>query len=555
MAIFLFGCNPVCRAHVPEAAGCEDLINLKFPRATVTLAQPIPAGNFLAPDGENYAVPAFCRVHGVSRPTSDSSINFEVWMPENGWSGRYYQHGQGGSGGVISYADLAGFLLSGAAGAATDDGHVMPADRGLGWALKHPERVVDFGYRALKETTDHAKIVVQTYYGKAPHYSYFEGCSDGGRLALMAAQRFPDDWNGILVGAPGNYRVRFTAGVNAWFGQIWLNNPAGRIPPSKLPAIQRAALAACKPQANVVDGIATDPRFCRLDPAILTCKTKDTDECLTEPQVAMVRTIYDGPRSLRTGEQIYPGYPSTVEGVNGGWDNNITGGRASMGFQSSANNAINEPSYSIRAKQFYRNFVFDDPQWDFQKLDLDRDIAYAENKLVAGQSLASILNSDNPELSGVNEKIPKILMYFGWADDSVTPLGGIKYYEDVAQKNNGFKKTQGFFRLFMAPGMAHCGGGPGPNSFGQFGRLYTPPLKDDAAHSITRALEAWVEKGVAPRKIIAAKYVDDKPERGALMTRPLCPYPQIAKYKGRGSTRDAGNFECVEGALSGSERD
>lgn len=520
---------------------CEDLARLSLPHTKIELAQRVPAGPMVAPDGKTYEVPAFCRIHGLAKPTEKSHINFELWLPAQGWTGRYYQHGQGGSGGVISYATLAKELRSGNAAAATDDGHVKPADLGSSWALEGPEILIDFGYRALKETSDHARALIRAYYGKPQHHAYFGGCSDGGRLAFMAAQRFPEDWDGIIAGAPGNDRIGFSGGSTAWVGKLWLDNPEGRIPPGKLPAIQRAALASCTPDAHVVNGIAADPRFCPFDPSVMTCKGEETNECLTAPQVDTLRKIYAGPRSARTGESIYRGWPPTSE-ANGNWGYFITGGDWKPIWSA---HRSDEPGWLSRARQFYQDFVYEDANWDFRQLDLDRDLAQAKNKQLAGERMESVLNAVDTDLSRLRSKGGKILMYFGWADDAITPLGGIDYYEQVARESGGWASTQDFFRLFLAPGMNHCVGGAGPNAFGQ--AAGAPALKDDAEHDVRRALEAWVERGVAPRKIVATKYFDDKPEQGVAATRPMCAYPQVARYKGTGSTNEARNFECVQG--------
>lgn len=522
--------NPVWAGGT--ASTCEALTSLELPNTTLTDAQIVLAGDFKAPDNNTYTVPAFCRVQGIAKPSNDSLIHFEIWLPVEKWNGRYHQYAQGGSGGAISYGGLADFLNTGAVGGATDDGHDNSwADRSR-WALGHPEKIIDLGYRALKETSDHARAIIQAYYGKKPQYTYISGCSDGGRGALLAAQRFPDEWDGILAGSPGNYRVPFSLALNAWVGQLWLNNPEGRIPQEKLPAIQRTALASCTDQAKVVEGIAADPRFCRYDPEVLACQGVETDQCLTAAQVDTLRELYEGPRDSVTGERLYPA--GLIPTGEGNWAGEVTGKEDKA------------PLWLGWAESYYRNFVFDNPEWTFSTLDLDRDFKKGVNKNVAGQTLATVMNADNPDLSRIKNNGGKILSYFGW-EEPLPPEAGIHYYQEVVNHIGGFKKAHDFYRLFPAPGMLHCMNGKGANAFGQL--FATPGLKNDAEHNILRALEAWVEQGIAPDKIIAAKYINNKPEEGVAMTRPLCPYPQVVTYKGTGSTAKAENFSCVEGTM------
>ena len=537
LSILLLGCQAQ-----EISANCERLAaDIKLSSVTVEV-QSIPAGQFQAPDGQSYLVPSFCRLQGIAKPTRNSSINFEVWLPQKKWNGRYYQHGLGGESGRISYADLAGSLREGNAVATSDDGHITtPASNNFRWAINHPDRVLDWGYRALKQTRDTAHAIINTYYGREPHHAYFAGCSGGGRHGLMAVQRYPEDWDGVLVVAPNTYLIHDLASILAR-GQLWKNNPAGRIPISKLPLIQKTALNACSANAKVVNGIAGDPRLCRYDPAILSCKDVVTDNCLTRPQIDTLRKIYDGLRQP-DGTLIHPGFAPTLE-VDHGWEQWMPVTTAESDTEQQV------PPLFAYAEDFFRNIIFfDEPQLDIQALKTSKLVARVNNKTIEGEVLTTALNPDNPDLSKYKKTGGKLLMYFGWGDAAIPAEGGIKYYDSVVNTLGGISQTQDFYRLFMVPGMGHCVGGAGANAFGQ-GHWPSLPaaLQNDSRHNIMRALEAWVERDVAPQKIIATKYVNDDANKGVAFTRPLCPYPQIAIYKGTGDTKEATNFVCKTGA-------
>ena len=525
-------------ASVPTRAGnnvthCQDLMKVPLPGKRILSAEWVPADAFQSPNGESYRAPAFCRVQVAANPTADSDIRFEVWLPDaKDWTGRYYQHGEGGGGGQIDYASLTGFVRDGAVGAATNDGGAEMAaliDR-----QAHPQRLIDNQYRALQETAQGAREITLAYYGHAPRHRYFEGCSGGGMYALKAAKRFPEDWDGILVGAANTTSMGVAA--LAWNARTWLEDPLGRIVPEKLPAIQRAALASCTAQAHVVNGIATDPRRCPFDPKVLSCKGPETDVCLTTHQLATLQKIYVGPRNPRTGIQIYPGFPPTSEI---GWVNSLSVPARVYVF----NPEHPTPPYSLYGSNAFYRSIFDDPHWNVRKFDFDKSVTSSENTEFAGASLKSILDADDPDLSAFWERGSKMLMYVGWGDHALTPFEGVGYYEKVAQAAGGIDSLQHSFRLFMAPGMYHCAGGPGANAFGQ-GALAGPALQNDPRHNIVRALEAWAETDRSPDQIIATKYIDDDPRKGIEFTRPLCPYPQLAVYAGVGSTAEASNFEC-----------
>jgi feruloyl esterase len=490
-------------AAVPAAAGtCESLATLAIPKATITTAAVVAAGSFTPPGAPAVNnVPAFCRVAGSLKPSSDSDIRFEVWMPAAGWNGKFQGIGNGGFAGSISYAQLATALRKGYATAATDTGH-QAGGTDAAWALGHPEKVVDFGHRAIHETAVAAKAAIAAFYGSGAKRSYFNSCSNGGRQALMEAQRYPEDYDGIIAGAPANYWTHLIAN-SIWVSRA-MSEPGAHIPPAKLPAIEAATLAACDDKDGLKDGVIDSPDKCAFKPATLLCKGGDSDTCLTAPQVAGLEKILGGIPGAKG--QIYPGY--VVGGIpgQGGWGDWITGGAPGKSLAYAFGNG------------FFSNVVHQNAAWDFRTFDPDRDTKRADDEY------ASILNATNPDLGKFRARGGKLILYHGWSDAAITPLNAIDYYKSI-------KDAAGVARLFMVPGMQHCGGGPGPNNFGQG----SPGASGDPLTDVNAAIEAWVEQGVAPARIVAKK--DQR-------TRPLCPYPQVATYKGTGSTDDAANFVC-----------
>ncbi len=509
---------------------CDQVKDLKIDGTKIISAESVAAGALSIPSvpaplaPKLAGTPAFCRVKGSIQPTSDSNIGFEVWMPTSGWNGRFVQLGSGGLGGSINYAQMASELKQGSATAATDDGHQGGGTDGS-WAIGHPEKVKDFGYRAVHGTNENARKIIAAYYERAAKYSYFNGCSEGGREALMEAQRFPEDFNGILAGAPAHYWTSLLAAFD-WNAQA-LDSPASYIAEPKRRAIEEAALSACGTQDGVIDKFIQDPQACHFDPAVLLCKGAESDSCLTSPQLEALKKIYSGPKAPGSRQQISPGYEPGAEAEPG-----IPGiSFASYIFGSG-------PGQSLAAMfttSFYGGFVFNDPKWKFNELNFDKDIATTEAKV------GEILNAANPDLTAFKAHGGKLLHYHGWNDGSPPPLHSVNYYQKVVEKMGGVGKAQEFYRLFMVPGMMHCGSGNGPNSFGNF---LDPVPASDPEHNIFVALEDWVEKGAAPEQIIATKYDGDDPKKGVLITRPLCPYPQQAKWSGKGDSNRASNWVC-----------
>jgi hypothetical protein len=505
---------------LPAYAGtCENLAGAALPNTIITIAQSVPAGAFSPPYGGPITnVPAFCRVAGAIEPTSDSYIRFEVWMPASGWNGKFLGVGNGGFAGSIGFGSMGVNVRRGYATAGTDTGHEGDA-QDASWAYHHPEKVNDFGYRALHLTTVNAKSLIQTFYGQPAQHSYFDSCSDGGREALMEAQRFPADFDGILAGAPANFWTHLlAAGVD--ISRAVYTNPAGYIPSMKVPAIAAAALAACDAQDGVKDGIINDPSRCRFDPAALLCKERDSRACLTAPQVASLKKLYAGGQNSH-GASVFPGFMPGAEDGRGGWVPWLIG------------NGPGSASGPIYAENYFRYMVFEDPTWNPLTAEVDAALQTAEEK--TGRAL----NATDTDLRAFANRGGKLILYHGWNDPAIPPFNSINYYNGVAQAM-GRSDADAFVRLYMVPGMQHCAGGPGPSSFGQLGLI----TAKGPEHGIFDALEQWVEKGETPKAIVATKYVDDDSAKGVKMTRPLCPYPQVAVYKGAGDTNDYLNFEC-----------
>jgi len=377
--------------------------------------------------------------------------------------------------------------------------------------------VIDFGYRAIHDMTTTARAVIRAYYGGPPAHSYFSSCSNGGRQALMEAQRYPDDYDGIIAGAPANYWTHLLA--NAVWDLLALQGDA-YIPARKLPAIEAAVLAACDALDGAKDGIIADPLRCRFEPSVLQCKGAETDSCLTAPQVDALKKLYAGGH-LSNGTPLFPGYSPGGEADPGGWAVWITGPAPERSLM-----------YAF-GTQFFRNMMFNDPAWDYRTFNVDRDSKATDEKLGA------MLNATDPDLRRFQSRGGKLILYHGWSDAAIAPRNTIDYYQRVEAKM-GQRRAARFVRLYLVPGMEHCFGGPGPSSFGQLG-----VAGGDADHDVEAALERWAEKGIAPETIIGAKRKSDfDPASPSLRTMPICVWPKVPRYLGKGSTNDAANFSC-----------
>jgi hypothetical protein len=527
-----FSCGVFAQSPQPMNGPCERLAHVVLPQAKITSAQAVAAGAFLPPTTGTPAqaavaafktLPGFCRIAVEAVPSADSDIKIEVWLPASGWNGKFQGQGNGGFAGYMDYRAMGIAIGEGYATASTDTGHsaVVGAPDAT-WALGHPDKVIDFGYRAIHLMTQLAKTLVNAFYGSNPQHSYFSSCSNGGRQALMEAQRFPEDYDGIIAGAPANFWTHLLTGA-IWDAQATTLDPASYIPAAKLAAIGRAVNDACDALDGVTDGIVNDPRQCHFDPAVLLCNGADSDSCLTAPQVSTLKKLYGGAHDSHARE-IYPGFLPGGEAGSGGWALWITGSapRTSLLF--------------YFATGFFADMVYEKADWDSTKADLDQAVAAADEKL------ARTLNAVDPNLAPFKSRGGKLIMYHGWNDPAISALNTIGYYNSVIGKM-GAQDTNSFVRVFMAPGMQHCGGGPGPDSFGQSG----PTQSMDPQHDIQLALEQWVEKGAAPSTIIATKYGVGDQNRTVKMTRPLCAYPQAAKYNGTGDTNLTANFTCTMG--------
>jgi feruloyl esterase len=503
--VLILTCGPDgrLRAQTPAAA-CERLAALSLPETTIVTAEPVSAGSFTPPGSTNTmtGLPPFCRVAGAIAPTRESHILFEVWMPLEKWNGKLAGVGNGGWAGTISFGALGDQLRRGYAAASTNTGHeAVPGMNMARFAHEKPEQLIDFAYRAHHETAVRAKRLVQELYGKPAERAYFIGCSSGGYEGLMAAQRFPSDYDGIVAGAPANNWTRLMAGDFDGVLAV-LQDPASHLPPPALGLLHRGALAACDSGDGVADGVIEDPRRCRFDPGTLACAADQASPaCLTKPQVEAARRVYRGLVDPKTGTQLYPGLAPGSEPF---WP------------------------HRDRANPFpiplshYKWLVFADPDWDWRSFDFSDPEDYAAH-VKAEARLAPILNATSPDLKAFRQRGGKLLQWHGWNDQLISPQNSIDYYHSVLKFFGSAAEVDGFYRLFMAPGMAHCSGGTGPNSF-----------------DMQAALEQWVERGSAPDQIVATRSTNGIVDR----IRPLCRFPATAEYNGRGDINDAANFTC-----------
>ena len=525
LALIAIGVFTAFAASGQTPESCSKIAALSVPQTEIVQAAVVEAGKLVLDPPQASRIysylPAFCRVVAMAHPTPDSNIKIEVWLPLAGWNGKFLGTGNGGFAGSITYLGLAGAVLSGFAAAGTDTGHTGGAGD-AGWALGHPEKVIDFGYRGVHVMTEVGKQVVQAFYASAPRQNYFSGCSDGGREALMEAQRFPADYDGILAGSPAyNWTSLFSRGAD--LSSKITASQESYIPPSKLPAISQGVLAACHKQEP--GAFLADPRTCHFSPDTLLCKGPESDACLTPPQVASLKFLYAG-SYLKDGKLVYVGMLPGGELGDGGWSTWITG--RFPGASADAGLALG----------YYRNLVYGDPSWSLRKVDVDRDFKAGVEKT------GDALNAVNPDLSAFKARGGKLVIYHGWNDPAISALGTIDYYNSVA-KSLGDGATTSFVRLFVVPGMQHCSGGPGPADFGQFGLSANPAL-NDPAHNLSLALEQWVEKGTAPEQVIARGNTDSTGAgKGDVFTQPICAWPKAAEYKGSGDTKDAASYACV----------
>jgi len=499
------------------AASCDQLLRLTVDNTTISAAEARPAGSFAPPSGAAIAdLPAACRVQAVVSAVPGSRVGFELWLPESGWNGKIEMVGNGGYSSAMSYKAMGTLLKRGYATVATDTGHTGDDP---GFAIDHPEAIVDWGHRAVHVTIAAAKSVISAFYGEAPKHSYFAGCSTGGHQALMEAQRYPTDFDGIIAGDPGNNRTHLNAGFLWQFVRNHRADLSVIIPSTKLAAITDAAVKACRGKDGGLptDNFLSDPEACGFEPAQMLCKHDDADDCLTQEQVDALSAMYGGARA-QSGEQVFHGWPK--------------------GSENSGKVVASLPGWSLywadpknadrpARLNFWKVWAFPNLDWDWRNFDFGSGMKAADDRL------APVINAMSPDLSAFKTAGGKLIQYHGLADPVVPPRDSIDYYERVQAAESQDKRvdaTADFYRLFLVPGLYHCEGGPGPN------------VLDTQA-----ALESWVEQGAAPATIAATKFRNDKAADGVEMSRPLCPYPQVAHYKGEGNPADAASFTCAAG--------
>lgn len=514
-------------ASPASAAVCSDMMGVSLPNTTITMAQPYAAGATVS--GKTKAPVGLCRVAGTIKPGPDSNIHFEVWIPTDGsWNGKYQQIGNGGFAGSISLSGIANAVSRGYATAGTDDGTSGPPS-GAPAFIGNTDVLLDYGYRAIKATTDDSRAIVNALMGQAPTYSYFVGCSDGGREALQEAQRYPNDFDGIIVGSPVNDQVGEFGAEYLFDMQATLTGPQtdgapdAYIPASKLALLSNAALDRCagKDGGLATDAFLNDPRQCHFNPETVKCKPgQDPDSCLTPAQVNAAQQLYAGPHDKNV--LLFPGLEPGGESAAGDWGTWISGASpASPGAQ-----------FGL-GQGFACDLVLGVASCNYLSVDV------MEQDDTARQFLQPILSSVNPDLRPFKAHGGKMIQYAGWADSAIAPENGLNYYRKVTQT---IGDPHDFYRVFMVPGMAHCGGGAGPNAFGN-GTSNGPVI--DADHDLVKALERWVEQGLAPDRIIATHYMSNDPAQPVQFQRPLCPYPQRAEYLGNNDPSNAESFKCV----------
>jgi feruloyl esterase len=484
---------------------CENLSRFTSPDIAIVRAHMVPAA------GE---APVHCRVSGVLRP----EIGFEVNLPMQ-WNGRFYMIGNGGHAGEgpddsARAAQRAEALTLGFVIATTNTGHDARKEPGASFVMTNPQKAIDYAYRAVHLTAATAKDITKQFYAKPPAHSYWNSCSNGGRQGLIEAQRYPDDFDGIVANAPWVDQTGFTIGA------MWNQRALSEAPvsPAKLALVAERVMAKCDRVDGLADGLIDDPRRCNFDPAkdVPSCSAgTDADTCLTSAQAGALKKVYGGPVS--NGKSFFPGFMYGSEAVAppvfGGGTTPVTGW---MNVIVSAQAEAKPADFSL-AEGTMRYLVFTPPKpdYDYRTFNFDRDTGLLD-------AWGKLANANNPDLSSFNRRGGKLLMTYGWADSILMPMMGVSYYERAVAANG--PRTRDFFRLFMVPGMAHCGGGIGPD-------------RNDA---VTAVID-WVESARAPDSIVASKVTDGKVVR----TRPLCPYPQVARYAGKGSIDDASNFHCV----------
>ena len=511
-------------ASPSQAASCEGLVNLNLPDTTIKSAQRVAAGEFTAPGrGKQADFPAFCRVVASVKGAPDSDIGVEIWLPSEQWKHVFHGTGSGGYGGSLSagYAGMEAGLRRGYASATTDTGTAPASSLNGDPLIDHPQKWKDWGMLSTHIMTVTGKAIAKAFYGEDAKRSYYSGCSTGGQQGLIEAQYYPEDYSGILVGAPVISRTWGHA-MAVWDYSSANLLPGRKLSDAKLALLHKTAISTCGANSN---GVATDPFIgdplaCKFDPAVLTCSGADSESCLTAAEVQTARDFYSGPKNS-AGRATYFGWAPGSEAP----------GRSGWGFTQNAPN--NEPAFDGLFK-----WVFG-ADWDWRKFNFDRDMPKVDAAL--GPALNGVTRGDVSRFRALGGKL---VMYQGWADTLVAPAQTLAFYDGLGKKFGGIKKEQEFARLFMAPGVMHCGGGDGPSAFNSTGGGASKPPSDKPEEDIFAAMIRWAEEAIAPAQVVATKYVDGAPAKGVAMKRPLCAYPQKAWYKGSGDTNEASNFTC-----------
>lgn len=510
---------PAAQAQDPQDK-CRALSGLELEQVRDIQAERSGGEGFVAPQGSDLgAVPEFCRVTITVEP----AIGIEVWLPAEGWNGRFKGVGGGGYAGTISWSSLAQAVREGFATASTDTGHVgeNPGDGRFGLSENgelNDGLIEDFASRALFEMTAKAKQVTQAFYGEAPVYSYFTGCSTGGRQGLMQVQRTPDAYDGVLAGAPAVNWERFIA-AELWPQVVMREETGGVLPGCKWDLANAAAIAACDGDDGVLDEALENPSRCNFDPVALQCSDDTTTDCgcLTSSEVRAITKIWDGAQRA-DGTPLWPG-------LERGTSHLVLAG---------------EQPFPIAIQHL--KWVMQDPDFDWSEIGYEEFGAYFDQ---SHAMFNAVIGTDDPDLGEFHAAGGKLIVWHGWTDQFIYPRGTIDYVERVTEAM-GAETTAEFLRLFMAPGVDHCQGGVGPNGFGQRAdrQQGTEPMRDGPDHDIFSALMRWVEEGEAPERVVAAKYVNDDPMQGVARSRPLCSWPQVAVWDGSGDVDDAASFAC-----------
>jgi feruloyl esterase len=498
--VLLMAAMPTAMAQRP----CEDLLSEKLPNVTISSAvfmndplgflPPKTPGVFGTPPGLKVTAP-FCRVIGFIEPVAGSHIGFEVWLPPSEkWNSRFLAVSNPAFEGAIKYAGLAGALERDYATASTDTGHQDPGHK---WALGRPEKLVDWVHRAMHETTVVSKHLIDVFYGRKPRYSYFDGCHNGGRQGLVEAQRYPEDFDGIVAGDPAFHLSHLQPG-SEYFSWVALKDgveaPAF-ISPDKYAVLNRAALDACDTLDGVKDSAIEDPTRCKFDPVSVQCPGPEQESCLTAAQVDTARRIYSGAR-FADGTQIYSGFEPGSELY---WGAMIAG-----------------PEPLFINNDFFKYIAFEDPEWDFRSFDIEKDTRRIDERL------GPIINNTNPDLKAFKNNGGKLLVYQDWNETWVPPRTITTYHNQVVETMGGEGKTRDFFRLFMVPDYGMCAG-----------------MFPDTFDALS-ALQKWREEGIAPDQIPASYRSGGQ----VYKTRPVCAYPEVAIYKGEGDINKAESFRC-----------